>query len=175
MKIAVKYGLGIAVLIALVNSFFVDLFGIEYEFVRKFSGFTPFIVLATGLFFAMKKTKAEVYHNELNFGQAIYSGIVICAFAALFLGIINFIYFQFINKDYAEEVIKVAIPLMKQDKLTEEEISKQIEVIRNTYVPINQLTGTFVFILVSGVVFSAVFSAILRTKDTFTQIFKGKE
>lgn len=175
MKIAILYGLCIAILIAIVNIFFTDVLGIGNEFVRKFSGFTPFIAMALGLFLAMRKTKAEVYANDWNFGQAIYSGIVISAFAALFLGIFNFLYFQFLNPGYAEEVLKVAMPLMEKDSLSKKEIDMQIEVIRNTYIPINQLTGTFVFILVCGVVFSAVFSSILRTKDTFTQLNKEKE
>ncbi|HSZ24630.1 MAG TPA: DUF4199 domain-containing protein [Cytophagaceae bacterium] len=175
MKIAIKYGFVIALVIALVTSFFVDLFGIEYEFVRSYSGFTPFLFLALGLFIAMRKTKKEVYKNEWNFGQAIYSGIVLSAFTALFLGIINFLYFQFINKNYAEKVIKLVVPLMEKDKLSADEIAKQLEAIRKTYIPINQLTGTFIFIMVAGVVFSAIYSSILRTKDTFTEIAKRKE
>ena len=175
MKIAVKYGLIIAIAIALGNSFFLDLFGIEYEFVRKFSGFVPVVFLAVGLFFAMKRTKKEMYHDKWNYGQAIYSGIVICAFTALFLGIINFMYFQFINPGYTEKAIRIAIPLMEKDKLDATAIDAQIKQMRDSYMPINQLTGTFVFVLIAGIVFSAIFSAILRTEDTFTQLFKPKE
>jgi len=175
MKIAIKFGLGIAVLIALVNSFFIDLLGIENNFSRNYSGYSPFILTAIGLFIAMRKTKVEVYNNEWNFGQAIYSGIIISAFAAMFLGCFNFLYFQFINLDYVDKLIPTVQPLMIQDKLTPEDISKQIEIMKETYKPINQLTGTFVFMLITGVVFSAIFSSILRTRDTFTQIINKNE
>jgi uncharacterized membrane protein YraQ (UPF0718 family) len=175
MKIAVMYGAATALVIALVNSFFVDLFGIGYEFVRSYSGFSPFIILGVGLYLGLKKTKETSYANELNYGQAIYSGIVIAAFIALFCGVINFFYFQFINTDYSEEVIKVAMPLMEKDKLKSDEIAVQLEKIRETYKPINQLTGTFVIMLIAGIVFSAIFSAFFRTKDTFNLAPKDKE
>ncbi len=175
MKIAITYGLVIAVIIAIVNSIFVDLFGIEYEFVRKYSGFFPFLILGTGLFQAMKKWKETVYAGDMNYGQAIYSGIVSAAFVALFCAIINFFYFQLINTNYAEEVIRIATPLMEQDKLTAAEIAENVDKIRDTYKPVNQLTGTFVIMLIAGVVFSAIFAALLRTKDTFTLTTKDKE
>lgn len=175
MKIAIKYGAVIALTIALVNSFFVDLFGIEYDFVRSYSGFFPFIILGVGLYLALKKTKETIYANDLNYGQAIYSGIVIAAFIALFCGVINFFYFQLINTNYAEEVINIALPIMKKDQLKPDEIAVQIEKIKDTYKPINQLTGTFVIMLIAGIVFSAIFGAFLRTKDTFHLQAKEKE
>ncbi len=175
MKIALVYGFSTALVIALVNSFFFDLYGIEYEFVRTFSGFPPFIILAVGLFFAMKKTKKEVYLNDLNYGQAMYAGIVISAFTALGLGVINFFYYQFMNTSYAEEVIRIAVPEMNKNKFTTLQIAEQVAVIKDTYIPVNQLTGTFIVLLIAGIVFSAVISAVLRTKDTFTEIAKNKE
>lgn len=175
MKIAITYGFVIALVITLVNSFFVDGFGIEHDFVRKYSGFSPFIIVGIGLFLAMKKAKGETYHNDLNFGQAIYTGIVVCAFIALFSAIFNFLYFQFINVNYADEVIRIATPLMQADKMSEKEIAEQIVQIKETYKPVNQLTGTFVIMLVIGIFFSAIYGAILRTKDTFSLQSKEKE
>jgi hypothetical protein len=142
MKIALKYGFGIAVLIAIVNSICIDLIGIENKIVFNYSGYVPFIFLAIGLYLAMRLIKQEVYHNEWKYGQAIYNGIVTSAFAALFLGIFYYLYFQYLHPGHAEEMIRITMPLMEKDNLSQEEISQQISVIKSTYLPINQLTGT---------------------------------
>ncbi len=169
------YGVGIAVVIAIVNGIFLDFFGIKYEFVRSFSGFAPIIILAVGLFWGMTKTKKEIYNNDLNFGQAIYSGLVICFFTALCLGILNFLYFKYVNKNYADEVLSIAVPQMQKELKKQDEIATQITLIKDSYLPLNQLRGTFIFILVAGIAFSAIISALIRTKDTFTEITKKKE
>ena len=66
MKTRIIYGVGIAVVIALVNSFFVDIYGIENESVRTFLGFLPLVVTGVGLFFAMRKTKKEIYNQLIT-------------------------------------------------------------------------------------------------------------
>jgi len=65
--------------------------------------------------------------------------------------------------------------MMQADKMSEKEIAEQLVQINETYKPVNQLTGTFVIMLVCGIVFSAIFGAILRTKDTFSLQSKDKE
>ena len=175
MKYNVIYGLYIALALIIVNTIFMDVIGVGNDFVRQFSGFSPFLILAIGLFLAMRKVKANVYRNLWNYGQAIYTGIVLTAFAALFLSIYNFFNFQFLNPDFANEIIGVTKPLMIQDKLSAAVIEKEISLIRESYLPINQIKGTFVLVLLVGVVFSAIYSSILRTQDTFTQITKPRE
>jgi hypothetical protein len=174
MKTAIKYGAIIAAVIFIINSILIDFIGLQNQFVRMYSGYVPFVLFGLGLFWAMRKVKHQHYHNDLNYGQAIYSGIVLSAFIGLFMGILNFIYFQFLNPGYAEEILKIALPLMEADKIPVEEIEKEKEIIYETYKPINQLTATFVVLMIIGVAYSAVFSAFLRTKDTFTQIVQGK-
>ncbi len=175
MKIKILFGVGIAVVIAMANSFFLDLFGIKYEFVRTYAGFAPLVIIAIGLFIGIKKIKAEQYNNEINFGQAIFSGITITLTTALCLAIINFFYFQYINTNYAEEVLSIAIPEMQKNNMDAKEIAKQIATTKENYLPANQLKGTFVFIMVCGIAFSAILSSLLRTRETFTEITKKKE
>ena len=64
IKIGITYGLFIAVVIALVNSFFVDIYGVESESVTSFLGFLPLLILAVGLFVAMRKIRKEVHQNN---------------------------------------------------------------------------------------------------------------
>jgi hypothetical protein len=172
MKIAVIYGVGIAVVIALVNSFFVDIYGMDSDVVRTFLGFLPLVVLAAGLFMAMRKIKKRVYENNLTFGQAIYSGIVTCALAAVSLGVIYFFYYQFVNKNYADTVINMEVPKMEKSNYKPAQIALEIQKIKESYYPVNVLIGTTIFMLVSGIAISAIFSSILRTKDSFTEIVK---
>ncbi len=174
IKIGITYGLFIAVVIALVNSFFVDIYGVESESVTSFLGFLPLLVLAVGLFVAMRKIRKEVHQNNLTFGQAIYSGIVVCAIAAVSLGVIYFFYYQLINKNYADKVISMEVPKMEKSNFKPTQIALEIAKIKESYYPINVLIGTTIFMLISGIAISAIFSSILRTKDTFTEIVKRK-
>jgi hypothetical protein len=175
MKIAIKYGLGIAVSVFVSNVILLDIIGIESDFIFRYSGFAPIIFLGVGLFVSMKKTRVLVYNNEMNYAQGLYSGIVIGAFAALFLSVFNFMYYEFINTGFIERYINVNVLMMEKEKMTSKEIATNVETLKITFNPARQLTSTFIVISIISVVFSAIFSAILRTKETFTQIFKRQE
>ena len=174
MKIRILYGAGIAVIIALVNSFFVDIYGTESTAIRTILGYLPLLVLAIGLFLSMRKAKKEIYKNDLTFGQAIYSGIIVCVVAAISLGVIYFFYYKFINTNYADKVISMEVPVMKKNNFTASQIDSETNKIRESYYPVNVLFGTIIFMLVAGIAISAIYSSIFRTKDTFTEVAKRK-
>ncbi len=175
MKIAVKYGLGIAVSIFVSNIILLDVIGIERDFIFRFSGFSPIIILGVGLFVSMKQNRSLTYNNEMNYAQGLYSGIVIGAFTALFLSVFNFIYYEFINPGFIERYINVNVLMMEKEKMSSKEITENVNALKLTFNPVRQLTSTFIVISIISVVFSAIFSTILRTKETFTQIFKKRE
>ncbi|HVD98794.1 MAG TPA: DUF4199 domain-containing protein [Cytophagaceae bacterium] len=175
MKIAIRFALILASAMFAANLIRFDLIGIEHAFIRNYSGMLPVLILIVGLYFGIRKNREVNYKGEMNYGQALYFGIILSAFAGLFLGILHMFYYQFINTSYADRVIKAYTPLFVEMKLKPQEIQTQIQGIRNTFKPMSQLTESFVITLLMGIVFTSVLSAFLRTKDTFTQIFKPKE
>jgi hypothetical protein len=175
MKYNALYGFYIALALIVINTIFVDIIGVGNDFVRQFSGLSPFVILAIGLFIAMRKIKAVVYANQWNYGHAIYVGIVLTAFTALVLSVYNFLYFQYINPDFVNEIIAVTKPLMIKEKLSLAEMNKEIAIIRESYLPVKMFKGTITMILIAGIVFSSIYSSILRTQDAFTQITKPRE
>ena len=54
MKIPLKVGLFIAIVIAVVNFIQIDLIGIENRFIRENSDIFPALILAIGLFIGMR-------------------------------------------------------------------------------------------------------------------------
>jgi hypothetical protein len=175
MKIKLIYGISIAVAIVLVNSFFIDITGVESDSMRTLFVYSPLVILAIGLFLAMKKIKVKIYNSDLNFGQAIYSGISICIVVAFCYSILNFFYFEYINKSYAEEDLKKQISEIQKKYKDPKEIEENVAKAKEYALPKNGLIGSFVFILISGIAISAISSSILRTKDTFTEIAKKRE
>ncbi len=175
MKIPLKFGLLIAVVIAFVNIIQIDLIGIENKFVRENSDIFPALVLAVGLFIGMRTIRKITYDNQINYGQTLFSGILITLYVALFLTILNMFYFGFVNTGYAERLINVYLPLYQQMKLSPEVIAIQVQGMRDTYSISGQFKETFIVVGLIGVVLSTVFSSILRTKDSFTEILKNKE
>ena len=175
MKIPLKAGLIIAVTIFIVNIIQIDLVGIEYKFIRENSDVFPALVLAIGLFVGMRMVRKISYENQITFGQTLFGGLLITLFVAVFLTILNMFYFGVLNTGYAERLIKVYTPLYIEMKLTPEIIAIQTKGMRDTYTVIGQLKETFIVIGLIGVVLSTVFSSILRTKDSFTEVLKKGE
>jgi len=175
MKIQLKYGFIVAFIIAIVNIILCDLVGIENPFVRDFSGTIPVVIFAAGLFLGMREIRKKDYNNEINYGQAIFSGLAISILIALVLGFLNTLYYGLVNTGYAERVVSNFQAISKGLNLKPDVIALQIKDIRESYLPFNQFKGTLLFFSLIGIILSSIFSSILRTKDTFTQILKNKE
>jgi hypothetical protein len=174
MKTQLKYGVAMSIVLAILIIVDSELIGFGSS-LKSVLFIVQVLVFGTGLFFGMKETRKVSYKDDVNYGQAMFSGLTIGLIVAILLGLINSFYFGIMNQNYAERVIKEFTIVSGTLNLSKEAIALQIKEIKNTYTPFNQFMGTFLFFSVLGIVLSSVFSMILRTKDTFTQITKPKE
>ncbi|MCS6823497.1 MAG: DUF4199 domain-containing protein [Cytophagaceae bacterium] len=170
MKTVLKYGAGIAAALAVVTLLVIHVIGIEYGWARWFLMLAPVPVLFISLLMGINEQKKFYYQNEINYSQALFSGILISAFGTVLLLMFNIIYHS-LNKNFADEVIAVILPEMKNLSYSEEQQKEYITQIRNTYTLQGQVSSAFMM-LITGIVFSAILAAFIRNKDTFTQVFK---
>ncbi|MCU0430043.1 MAG: DUF4199 domain-containing protein [Cytophagaceae bacterium] len=121
------------------------------------------------LFYGMKTYRHEFYKGEANFGQMFLSGIVLSLLSVVLIAVLAFVYFQIIRPDFKELVRPVIETAMKADKASSDKINQELKLLDEGYSVPNAIMGAIVYSIIVMLCISVVLSAILRTKDTFTE------
>ena len=94
--------------------------GLTFSLAASFSG----IILVILIIYGTKNLRDKHYNGNINYGKALYSGILISVFAGIIVGFYIYLEYSFIKPEnmdkilkYQEETFKAMEPSMIQLKL----------------------------------------------------------
>ena len=133
-----------------------------YSFdVDRYSYYATLILLLIGIFtsvFFARRTN----DNFIDFKSAVKCGIIYTLVVALILGIFNYFYYSVIAPDAIDFFLSEAKKTMIEQKLSETDITKNLEIVRSYFGSFRMFMST----VIMGVLLSLLAGAMFRRKNT---------
>ena len=159
LPLNVKLGIAAGLLNCLAWFIFSKIFGYYTVSVDQYRYYVTLLFLLIGIFIS-------VYYERKNgggyieFRDALKSGFLYTLVLGAFLGIFNFIYYKFIAVDAVDFFLSEARKKMQEGNVKEEDIGKNLEVIKSYFGSFRMLMST----VIMGVIMSLLASSIFRKK-----------
>ena len=125
-------------------------------------------IIIFAIYFGVKEEKKVKHNNSISYRDAIITGLKINFIIALIHSLSMFLYFHYQPDEISklkQSNIEKAMKDMKELKFEESVIKDHIKFINQDITPFNLAKNNFMIILVLGLVFSLIITAILRKKD----------
>jgi hypothetical protein len=119
-------------------------------------------ISTVGIVLGTKAVRDPVGPAGFTYGQAFKAGLFIILASAAFGLVFNFVYFKFINPNFAETTIQWTQSLMERMGAPEAQIEKKIDEMRQTTTVTRQLINGAVGAICFGAVISLITAAILK-------------
>ncbi len=169
MKLSLNVKLGIVA--GLINCIawyaFARIFGYYTIAVDQYRYYVTLLLLLTGIFISIYFERKNL-NGYIHFKEGLKTGFLYTIVLALFLGVFNFLYYKFIAVDAIDYFLNEARKTMQEGKVKEEDIGKNLEVIRSYFGAFRMFMST----VIMGVILSLLSSAIFRRKapaETFSE------
>ncbi|MEO6006279.1 MAG: DUF4199 domain-containing protein [Opitutus sp.] len=104
--------------------------------------------------------------EEFGYGRALWAGVQIVFFGALFGAVINFAYVQFINTDFADVVVQSQAAKLEEKGMGATQVEQMERMTRTMMKPGVFAFVTFIQAALSGVVIALITSAFARRTAT---------
>lgn len=119
------------------------------------------LILGVGIISTLWTASRKPATELFTFGKAFGISMRITLFTAAVMGICTFIYGEFINPGFLDELIKNSEAYFRKEGKSEKEIMENSQMLRATFSPLREIMkamfGTLLFGLVIGLMFSALF------------------
>ncbi len=133
--------------------------------VDQYRYYVTLLVLLFGIFISVYMERKN-QNGFIQFKEALKTGFVYTLVVAVFLGAFNYIYYKFIAVDAVDYFLNQAQKTMKEGKVSDEDILKNLEVIRSYFGSFRMLMST----VIMGLILSLLSSAILRKKNQMVAV-----
>jgi hypothetical protein len=135
-------------------------------YMNKPLGYISFLLLIGGMVWGTLEYRKQSPGGFMTYGKAFSTGFMICLFAALLSAIYTFIFAEFINPNFSQEILDKAREEMMSGgrQLTEEQIDQAMSWTQKFTTP--------VMIAIWGCISTVIISAII---SLITAIFLKKE
>ncbi len=167
-KTVLKFGLYGAITICLLFVLAMSLGdGLDYS-AQEIIGYSSMIISLSFVFFGIKHFRDKQNNGLISFGQALKIGLLISLLTALAFGILDTIYTQFVNPDFATEYYTNYIEQLKEtvpaDELDEAiaTAESQKELFSNPIMAFLLMAFT---VFVIGFIISLLSSLVLQRKQ----------
>ncbi len=161
IPIHIKYGIytGLAIVCWMLFEYFM---GWHKTATGAMSNVIGYVIFFIGLFLAIKITSEKYLNNQLSLKIGMLIGLQFTLVAAVinFAGV--FVYYQFINPDFANFWIAKGTAILQVEKKSAEEIAQYKQGILANYTPIKQSTKSLLFYMLTGTFLSAVITIMFR-------------
>ncbi len=131
--------------------------------IRSYSGLFNLVILALGIYLAMKQTKVK-YGDTLTYGQAVKTGMLVACVAALPVAFFSWLYCAVLNPGYADFMAGDAARVLAAAGKTPQEISERLEGVRKEFSTGMQVTEALIGQAVAGSIASLILGLFTRTK-----------
>ncbi len=178
-KPEIKYGLiiGLAVAAYVYAEYLLGFHG-KYADFGRYTGYASTLIPVIGLYYAMKKKKAEL-NNTISFKEAFMTGLIASAIAAAIISGFFYLYNTKINPTWIDKAVDSARKEMVKEKVDPKKIEENIKDLKQIYSPQTQLTAVFVGTFINGMILSLILAAVMARKrkktDAATQTEEVKE
>lgn len=136
--------------------------GNQFEPIGVYSGPLNLVVQFVFIFLTIRFARNELFDGYINFKQCLKVGMQLSLVNALLLTIFIFIFFKYINLEYAEYYIGEVTRAMQTENKTETEIAEQIELLQeNVLSPVRQATFALAYTLIAGAFMSFICSTFM--------------
>ncbi len=160
LPLNVKLGIGAGVINCIAWFVFSKIFGNYTIAVDQYRYYVTLLLLLIGIFISIYFERKN-QNGFIHFKEGLKTGFLYTLVLAAFLGIFNFLYYKFIAVDAVDYFLNEAKKTMQDAKVKEEEIGKNMEVIRSYFGSFRMFMST----VIMGVILSLLSSAILRKKN----------
>lgn len=116
-------------------------------------------LLLLGIFFSVYFQKRS-NNGILEFRDGLRTGFLYTIILAVFLGAFNYVYYGFIAPDAVDYFLSEAKKAMIEQKLADDEIPKQLEVVQSYFGSMRMAMST----IIMGTLLSLITAAIFRKK-----------
>ena len=128
--------------------------------VDQYRYYVTLLLLLLGIFISIYNER-KTLGGCIHFKEALKTGFLYTLVLALFLGVFNFLYYKFIAVDAVEHFLNDARFTMKEAKVKDEDIGKNLEVMKDYFGSFRMFMST----VIMGVILSLLSSAIFRRKN----------
>lgn len=159
LPLNVKLGIGSGILNCIAWFIFSKTLGYYSIAVDQYRYYVTLLLLLLGIFIS-------VYYERKNSGgyiefrDAVKAGFLFTLILGAFLAVFNFIYYKFIAVDAVDYFLNEARKTMEEGKIKEEDIVKNLEVLKSYFGPFRMLMST----VIMGIILSVLSAAIFRKK-----------
>jgi hypothetical protein len=127
------------------------------------------LILGFCIFFGMQKIKNKLYaETGINYGQALYTGVIISIITGVLSGFFFLVYIEYFNSTLGYQIATEMKLLMIQNKKTSKEITETVFQIKNQYQPINLMMSSLIGTTTMGIICSSILAMFVRNRDAFT-------
>lgn len=124
-------------------------------------GLLSFVLLIGILVYSVRSHRKE-QGGYIKFGKAF----LVCLITAVIMGLLgsafNYIYLQFIDPNYMENMVDGLVSMYEQMGLTEEQIDTAIAQVQNNMKPRRQLITSLATNLIGGSIIALIIAAIMK-------------
>lgn len=134
----------------------------------------PVLLIGFTMFFFVRQIRFQIYHNEINYGQAFYSAVLIALIMSIFIGLFLMVLesLHILVPELIDNMKQISRLNLELDKKTPEEIEGFLKQLDTPYtIAIN----SFINYLLIGVFLSTIVALFVRNKDTFTSHLTEEE
>lgn len=160
MKPYVKYAL-ITVCVLIIWTLIQYISGLDRSDAGKYLSWISYPIMIFFIVLTLREEKS-LNGGYLSFGEGFKNGLLMMTVVALIMSIFTYIYFTYINPDFADFVSEKAREEMENRDLSDEEIEKAMDVAQ-MFMSVNFMTlMALVGNVVIGAIFSMIVSAIMK-------------
>jgi len=131
--------------------------------IRSYSGLLSIIILALGIFLGLKQARTR-NGNNLTYGQAIKTGVLIAVVTAVVVGLFTLLYCTVINPGYTDFMVQDCQRTMTAAGKSPAEIARCVVSTRKEFSTGSQVAQSVIGQAVVGTIVSLIFGLFLRTK-----------
>jgi hypothetical protein len=160
MKISISYGIitGIILSVWLMTWYYFEWYQSSFSYPLIYINYP---IQMVWLYWGIRETRIKKYSGEISYPSALLSGLIISLTVALIYSLANYLYFKFAGGDFVSFAISQSIVNIKNPQ----EVIKESMRIKEMINPASQALDGFLDKLIPGIVFTFIFSMVLRKKS----------
>jgi hypothetical protein len=134
----------------------------NFHFVGEYIGLIAAFIPVFGIFFGIKEKKEKTNFGYISFKEGFKTGIAITFIIAVFIVIFTYVYYEYINPDFVDQVSNEREKTMINNNVNREIINDELAIIEYQYSFNMQIIQQLLFIILGGTAITIVISLILK-------------
>jgi len=164
LKTTVKFGILAGIFLILWDYL---LYNYLYVQVGYYAILVQVIIIASCIFFGIKEAKNKRYEGDISYKNASLTGFIITLYAAVLFTTVVYYFYPYGNLNFERDFVRIITEKMKVTGRSAEEIKKEVQTAKEYLKPHSLALGAFYNTLIIGVIFTLIFSSILRKRIPF--------